>query len=325
MTISFMVRTDAHLADRAPESRCDDYLASCLMKLREIGEMATERQVDAVLDNGDFFHNKSASRNSHRMVRQVSDLHKTYPCPVYVNPGNHDFPYANIDYLHQQPLGVLFSSGVFHRMIDHTFEDDSGLKVRVVGMPYKVEFDVEEWDIERGDEDVLVVCAHTFASMKGGEFFGKEKVQSYPELAECTPDVFIFGHWHIDQGIEEVRGKTFINLGSMTRGSLTQDNLDRIPRVGYLRIDKDQDTGEVVIATEALPLTVAPASEVFDLVKHERLQQEKLDMDHFITSLMGTTQDQGQMDVRGVIQSLDTFEEDVRQAALRYLDQAKPT
>lgn len=321
MEISFIIRTDVHISDRAPASRCDDYMESCLEKLTQIRDLARERDVTAVLDNGDFFHNKSASRNSHLLVRKVADLHHTYPCPVYVNPGNHDFPYGNVDYVHQQPLGVLFSTRVFERMTDHMFEvADGGLKVRVVGFPYKVHFEVQEWDLERGDEDLLIVCAHTYATPEGNEWYGKEKVQSYSELAECSPDIFIFGHLHLDQGIQEVRGKTFFNLGSMTRGSLTEDNLERIPRVGYLSIQKDPD-GQVSYSHEAIPLKVAPASEVFDLEKHERLKEERKDIDQFLDSLERSISMSEGESIYQTISNMESFPEDVRKRTLQYLDE----
>jgi len=320
--VSFVIRTDAHVCDKAPESRVDDYLETCLDKLTQIRDLASARQATAVLDNGDFFHNKTASRNSHLMLRRVIDLHQSYPCPVYENPGNHDFPYGNVDYIHQQPLGVLFAADVFKRMTDHTFEaegdDGQTLKVRVVGFPYKVVFEVFEWDLERGDEDILIVCAHTFASPEGGQFFGKEKVQSYQELAECSPDVFIFGHWHQDQGIQEVRGKHFFNLGSMTRGSLTEDNLKRIPRIGWLEITKDAE-GSVSIQTEAVALEVKEASEVFDLERRDRVLQERKDIDAFLDSLSASVDPTKVENVREAVESLDIFEEEVRTVALNYL------
>jgi len=197
--ISFIIRTDVHINDKPPESRSDDYLETVLGKLGQVGNLARDLKVTAVLDNGDFFHNKSASKNSHHLVKKVSELHRAYPCPVYENPGNHDFPYGNVEYVEKQPLAVLFATGVFQRMDDIRFTDDDGLVVRVVGFPYKVEFTVEEFDIDRKDEDILIVAAHTFASPTGSESFGREKFLSYKELAECSPDIFIFGHYHILQ------------------------------------------------------------------------------------------------------------------------------
>lgn len=320
MSIKFTVRTDCHVHDKPPQSRVDDYLQTCLNSLRQIGEFASHKGCDAVLDNGDFFHAKAASKNSHLMVRSVIDLHReVYDCPVYCNPGNHDFPYNNIEYLDRQPLGVLFAAGVFERMYDHTFEDGD-LKVRVVGFPYKRVFTPQEFDLERGDEDVLIVCAHTFASPKGGELFGSEKALSYYDLAETSPDIQIFGHWHIDQGIQTIGGKHFMNLGSMTRGSLVQDNLTRIPRFGYIEITKD-DFGVVDIHLEAIELEVPPASEIFDLERHERLKDESQDIEKFIQSLMLQSEDD-EGDILGEISKLSNFQEEVRQVAISYLQDA---
>jgi DNA repair exonuclease SbcCD nuclease subunit len=319
--INFTVRTDCHVHDKAPQSRTDDYLQTCLASLRQIGEHAAYTKSVAVLDNGDFFHAKSASKNSHLMVRSVIDLHKEfYPCPVYCNPGNHDFPYNNIEYIDRQPLGVLFAAGIFERMYDHTFEDEDGLKVRVVGFPYKQKFTIAEFDLPRGDEDILIVCAHTFASPQGGDFFGNEVALSYYDLAECSPDMMIFGHWHIDQGIQEVNGKIFMNLGSMTRGSLVKDNLSRIPRFGYVEVTKDS-AGKVNLHTEAVELVVPPASEIFDLERHDRLQIEERDMEKFITSLKLQAQEEG-TNIVSEIETLMTYKDDVRDLALHYLSQA---
>lgn len=319
--ISFLVRTDVHISDRPPESRTDDYLETVLGKLRQIGNMARDLNVTAVLDNGDFFHHKSAAKNSHHLVKQVVEVHRAYPCPVYENPGNHDFPYGNVEYVAKQPLGVLFTTGIFRRMEDHVFEDGNGLKVRVVGFPYKMEFTPFEFDVERGDEDVLIVCAHTYASPTGTESFGREKFLSYADLAGCTPDIFVFGHLHVDQGIVQMGGKTFINLGSLTRGSLTNDNLSRIPRIGHIRVTKDPEAG-VAIHTEALEIAVRPASEVFDLAKHERIKQERKDMDAFIQTLSRSASLQDEEDVRAAIGGMGAFEADVRERALAYLERA---
>lgn len=321
--INFTVRTDCHVHDKAPQSRVDDYLETCLDKLKQIGDFARRRKCDAVLDNGDFFHAKAATKNSHEMVRRVVDLHRDfYTCPVYENPGNHDFPYNNVEYVPRQPLGVLFSAGVFIRMEDHIFEDEDGLKVRVVGFPYKSHYEVKEFDIERGDEDVLIACCHYSATPNGDMLFaGTEESLSYYDLSECSPDIFIFGHLHADQGIKEVQGTKFFNLGSMTRGSLIQDNLTRTPRFGYIEIEKDID-GVVRIDTEAVELDVVPANEVFDLERHERLQEEQRDIDQFISSLTASAEDDESEDLLDTIRALSSFQKEVRERAVRYLQEA---
>lgn len=321
--IKFTVRTDCHVHDKAPHSRVDDYLDTCIDKLQQIGIFASERGCDAVLDNGDFFHAKAATKNSHEMVRRVVDVHNDfYDCPVFENPGNHDFPYNNVDYISRQPLGVLFAARVFERMTDHTFEDDEGLKVRVVGKPYKSSYTPIEFDIERGDEDVLICCCHYSATPEGKDLFaGTEDSLSYYDLSEATPDIFIFGHLHFDQGIQDINGTKFMNLGSMTRGSLTQDNLDRTPRFGYIEITKDSQ-GIVDLSLEAIDLKVAPSESIFDLERHQRLEEEQRDIDRFISSLNASVNEDENEDLMDTIQALSEFNTEVKNKAIEYLQRA---
>ena len=63
-----------------------------------------------------------------------------------------------------------------------------------------------------------------------------------------------------DQDIQVgIGGKQFVNIGSLTRGSLSQDNLDRIPSAAVLRCT------EQGVEIEVKPLNVRPAEEVFDV------------------------------------------------------------
>jgi len=320
--IKFTVRTDCHVHDKAPQSRVDDYLTTCLDKLKQVGIFASSKGCDAVLDNGDFFHAKAATKNSHEMVRRVIDLHRQfYDCPIYENPGNHDFPYNNINYLERQPLQVLFSAGIFTQMTDHLFEDGD-LKVRVLGFPYRSDYEPKDFDVDRGDEDVLIACVHASATPKGELLFaGTEESLSYFDLSECSPDLFVFGHLHVDQGIQKVQGTTFMNLGSMTRGSLVQDNLTRIPRFGYIEIGKDVE-GIVSINTEAIEYEVEDSDNIFDLERHRRLENEKRDIDQFISSLTASAEDEDEDDIFTTIRSLSSFRGEVQSKAIKYLEDA---
>lgn len=324
--MKFVIRTDCHVHDKAPQSRVDDYLDTCITKLRQVGEFAEAEGCVAVLDNGDFFHAKAASRNSHEMVRKVIEVHReSYGgCPVYVNPGNHDFPYNNIEYLPRQPLGVLFAASVFRQMGDEMFEcPETGLKVRVVGFPFRSHYDIIDFDILRGEEDVLIACCHYSATPNGDTLFaGTEESLSYYDLSECSPDIFVFGHLHIDQGIQKVNGTTFINLGSMTRGALVQDNLTRVPRFGYVEITKDKATGAVQIHAEAVEYEVQPSGTIFDLERHERLQEEQRDIDQFVATLTTEALSEDPDDVYDTIRSLSEFQKEVREKAIHYLREA---
>src|SRR5690606_5758977 len=100
--------------------------------------------------------------------------------------GNHDIKHNNLDTLDEQPLGVLFESGTFKHLRDHTFEKD-GLKVRVVGMPYKLDRSLADLrGIVKGDEDYLVAIVHALAGQNPPahiEGYFNEPVFRYDELA----------------------------------------------------------------------------------------------------------------------------------------------
>ena len=192
-------RTDVHLSERNPRSRTDNWREAIINKLRQVGEIAREVDASAVLDGGDFFDIKSPSRNSHDLIREVAEVHQDYPCPTYANVGNHDCVYGDYTYLPQQPLGVLFSTGVFNRLYDEhevTFEKN-GVTVRVVGIPYHgTTYDMDRFkNIQKGDEDYLVCIAHVLASKKGGSMFENEDIIKYNDLTDLAPDV-----WCLDTG-----------------------------------------------------------------------------------------------------------------------------
>lgn len=314
--ITAVIRTDEHIADTPPESRTDDYLETCLDKLRQIGEIAEDVDADLVIDNGDTFHKKSARENSHMMVSRVIELHEEYPCPIYQVPGNHDFPYSNVEFVRRQPLQVLFSSGVFTRLEDETFSDGD-CSVRFVGYPYKNDYSEDELDPDEGNEDHLVACAHCYASKTGGDMFGSEPILSYEELKDNSPDGFVFGHWHKDQGIETLGDTWFMNLGSMTRGSLTEDNLERIPRVGILRVEKED--GDLNVDLDTRQLEVQPPEEIFDLDRREELQQEKEEMEDFLETLSTQTETKSTDDLENFISDLEGFGDEIKDRSMDYL------
>ena len=321
MSINLVWRTDVHLSDRAPSRRTDDWADAVFDKLGQVRDLAREVNAAAIIDGGDFFHIKSPGRNSHALVHRTADHHSTYPCPVYCTPGNHDAVYGDYSFLPQQPLGVLYSTGVFKRLYDEheaVFTRD-GVTVRVVGIPYHgTTYDMERFTrIEKGDEDILICVAHVLASHKGGTMFEGEDIIKYADLVDTAPDVYLFGHWHKNQGVEEIGGKQFVNIGSLTRGSLSQDNMDRVPAAAVLRCT------EKGVEIEVVPLSVRPAEDVFDAEGRERQVKRQVEMDSFVTAIRDALQPvkEGETLAESVTGMGDVPNE-IRERALAYLEQA---
>lgn len=319
--MNFLFRTDVHLADRGPASWKGDYQTEILSSLEQIGRMARKYKVEAVLDGGDFFHVKAATRNSHGLVVKAAELHRDYPCPTYCVEGNHDLAYNNLATVGKQPLGVLFSAGVFRVLRDEVFVKD-GLTVRVVGVPYSPNRTLDELRaIQKQDgDDYLVAVVHQLAGENppGGveDFFG-EPVFRYKDLvSEGGPDVWAFGHWHKDQGIVEVDGRRFVNQGAVSRGALVRENLERVPKVALIEFSSEG------VSTGLVPLQVAPASEVFDLERKERRDAESREIERFVERLQEDAKADPSESVEANVAALD-FAPEVRDLALEYLGRAR--
>jgi len=320
--IKLVWRSDVHLSDRAPASRKDDWTETVFNKLMQTRIVAEKLGAHGVLDGGDFFHVKSPSRNSHALLRRVAELHKTFPCPIYCTPGNHDSVYGDYNYLHQQPLGVLYASGVFRPLYDQheaVFVDpESGVKVRVIGVPYHgTQYDMSRFfNITRGDEDYLVVVAHVLASLKGGTMFEGEDIVSYNDLMGVPADAFLFGHWHKDQGAVEIGGKWFVNIGSLTRGSIAQDDLIRQPACAVLSFVKEKMSIQVV------RLRVQPSSEVFDVEGRAKAKDRATKMDSFVENIRGTLAKVAGRDLKDAVEGMEGIPEAVRERSMLYLERA---
>ncbi len=241
----FVWRTDVHFSDYTPTKRTGNWTDDVSNKLSWIGKYTQDYNIDAVIDGGDFFDIKSPTKNSHALVSKTAKIHKSYACPVYALVGNHDVKYGNIEYLEEQPLGVLFNACVFEQFGDDKeliFTKD-GIKIRIVGVPYHGTS--YNWDLIRSikklDEDYLFVACHLLASQKGGvgAMFEGEDIVPYDELIGRGVDGWFFGHWHKDQGIVEWGDTTIVNTGSLTRGALHLDDLEREPCIVEVCVDAD--------------------------------------------------------------------------------------
>lgn len=317
--VTLVWRTDLHLSDHTPRSRTDVWSDTVLRKIEAVGEIARRAGADAVLDGGDFFDIKSPSRNSHALVRRVFEAHRNYPCPVYANVGNHDCVYGDYSFLHQQPLGVLFESGLFRRLYDEheLVIEKAGRRVRVVGVPYHGNtYDMTRFEkIGRGTEHALLVCGHLLASPTETTMFAAEDVIRYDRLDAYPADMYLFGHWHRDQGIRKTPGgRTVVNIGSLTRGSLAQDDLDRIPSVAVIRITREG------IQIEKVPVPAAPAEEVFDLVARDVSRMKESSMEEFVTTLGAALETARELPLREKIASLSEVPQVVKERALAYIE-----
>lgn len=228
-------------------------------------------------------------------------------------------------------MGVLFSSDTYQRLYDEyeAYFEDGDVKVRVVGIPYHgTSYEMDRFfNIEKGDEDYLICVAHVLASERGGTMFEGEDIVKYSDLLDTAPDVYLFGHWHKDQGVktyetfhvetDKVSLKHFVNLGSLTRGSLSQDEVEREPAMGLICCTKEG------VFVETHRLKVAAPEVVFDMDGRARQVKRQVEMDSFVESIRDALAPPAEgATLSDSISGMSDVPNEIRERALSYLEKA---
>ncbi len=283
--IRFVTSSDEHLADLNPGFRKDDYRGAVLKKLEWQGELAKSVGADALLRGGDFFHIKRANQTTMATMAMVSSIHRRYSCPTYSVAGNHDMSYNDPESIPRQPIGVLFNSKIFRRLRDERFEK-GGTRVRVVGVDFTTDLDDEALRdaVRKKDGDTYTIAfVHALASHAPSEKFSSffsERVFDYRDLVfDGCPDVYVFGHYHKDQGVQEHLGVQFVNVGAVSRGALTFENLERVPKVTSITCNSQG------ISIDVHNIPCEDASVVFDLELKKQIDHQKKSLGDFISML----------------------------------------
>jgi len=300
---------DVHLADRTPASRKDDYKAETFNELRMIARVAAKQNASAVLFTGDIFHEKSAKMNSHSLVREAMSVFSSFPCPCYSIVGNHDISYNRMETLEKQPLGVLFESGALKRLTREQIGE-----FEVVGVDFDENVTYETLKPKKTDpERKLVTVCHVYAEPTERDLFG-EPIYGYDKISENTDvDVYVFGHYHHDQGIVKIGDKSFVNIGALSRGSLNKENLDRDVKIGKISITN----GKVIC--EEINLPVKSGVEIFDVEKKKSIEEKENEIEQFVSSLGKANLFESLSSLENTIKSME-LEKNVKNRVEQYLN-----
>jgi DNA repair exonuclease SbcCD nuclease subunit len=288
--IRFVTSSDEHLCEIAPGFRKDNYKNSILQKMIWQGELAKRVSADALFRIGDLFHVKASNKTTMGTVAEVARIHRAYSCPTHAVSGNHDMSYNDPGSIPRQPIGVLYRSNVFQHIQDQTFTSGS-MNVRVVGVDFTVDLDDEGLrdKVRKRDGDTYTIAlVHALAAHSPSEKFSSffsEKIFDYRDLVyEGCPDVYVFGHYHKDQGVQTHLGVQFVNVGAVSRGALTFENLDRIPKVTHITCNSQG------ISIDVHKIPCDDAKQIFDLELKKTLDTNRRDLEDFIHILRTQSQ-----------------------------------
>ncbi len=289
--IKLVWATDPHVSDIAPVSRTDNWTETILDKISQVLEICEDVGAKSSIWGGDIFNIKQPDRNSFRTVNRMLRMLKSTSCDNYSNVGNHDCKFGDYKFLPDQPLEALFAGGGFKRLYDNheAVFTGFGVKVRVVGIPYHgKKYDLERIrNIKKGSEDYLVCNALLLATDSSGTMFDKEDVLKYSDIPDLASevDVWMFGHWHKDQGIKTLsNGSQVVNVGSLSRGALSEDNIQRTPCVAILEFGSDK------VKIVKRDLKVQSSDSIFDLEKRSEEERRDNQMDDFVDRIQATLQ-----------------------------------
>lgn len=285
---------DVHLSDRAPRSRLDNYTETVFEKIQEINDFAQLMGASFIIQCGDFFHIKQPSRVSHKIVARAVSVLKNSPVPWMIVPGNHDLPNGNLEQLPRTPLGVLYASGAALLPIPDVviypdpYETDY-IQIHGTQFTYSLDKDAEHRQAyypEQKDYPPIfsLTVSHGTLVHFQGTFFGDYTNPKDLDHDRCA-DVTFNGHLHFgfDDELIEHKGRSlsFVNPGSVMRGSLDEYNREFRPKVKVLKVF---DGGRYVIETYFLQ-SAKPAEEVLDFSTKQQIAEENQRIAEYVETL----------------------------------------
>lgn len=293
---NIIVGTDPHFKDKNPLNRIDNYVESLLEKIGKIRLITEKKKSSAFILAGDVFDVKNSEKVSHGLVTNLMAEFKKFPCPVYSIVGNHDIKYDRLDTLPEQPLGVLFESGTLKRLSSLIIDD-----TEIVGVDFTPpdKTSIDSFIFNKTTAKQILITHHNL--FPGVTKFFDEAAISYEQLAnKVNASIIVNGHIHYPPDgkyIISIAGKYFVNPGSLSRGSLTRDNVERDVQVVYIDLKK--------MEPELVNLKAKPASEVFDILRREAQVEKDKQIEDFVEKLRVTVAESEGADATTIIQSLD--------------------
>lgn len=279
---------DIHAMDRPPRNASDSYLDDLIGMLIWIADYADEHEILIVVWAGDIFHHKAPAKSSHSLVLKLIAVVQYYlylGIELNIVIGNHDISNDVLATAHEkQPIGVLLRAGAKELKGWHK-------EYPIFGVPWRHDWTTsesspweafEDWRMyPRRDlaGDMIPALAVTHAPIYPPGEAEKQLFELVPtkgdhglSKAMGNQGSLYYGHIHEDHGIFEVEGVTYANMGALSRGSLTEYNINRKIKVA---IWEDGTFTEVEVPHK-------PASEVLRVAEVAEEKKEKLNLDSFL-------------------------------------------
>lgn len=291
----FLFLTDTQFRGTTPRWRTDDFPTAMERKIREVGELARQYGVTAVLHGGDMWDAPAPALSV--TARFLGVWREAFGnVPTYVVQGNHDEVGYNPQLVSRTVLGLGASLGLYRILGEEPvlFEED-GLTVQVTGTPYHYDIDKRDPVLDYVPQ---VVRADRAIHIVHGMLVREPIAPGAPytpisAIWDRTPaDLTLAGHNHFGFPLTEHEGRLFYNPGALAR--MTGDPRDRERTVQVVLIEVTRHGVDV----RDVPLrSVARADEIANaaVVEEDPEEQEReAGLRTFIESLRQLGQSPGE-------------------------------
>jgi len=279
--LRFLFFTDTHIRGTNPKSRLDDYYSALKNKFEEIINIVEKNNIDYILHGGDWFDRPDISPS---IVRDFAILVKKFNRPVYSVAGNHDIFGHNPETISRTMLGLLEGTDIIRIIEDNKpiiIEKDN-VKVQLYGHSYSYEIDekgLKESYIVKKDRacDYCINIVHGMLLPK--TFIEGIKYTIIDEILSTEADITLAGHYHSGFGVKKINERLFVNPGSLARISALKSEIERIPQVVIIDLEKELNLWVV-------PLECArPGEEVLDRAHIESAQNRAYKLNQFFQNI----------------------------------------
>lgn len=261
-----LVVGDVHLCDILPVKRTDDFFAAQFQKIKKIGEIAEERNVDIVFLLGDIF---DRARPALWLVNKATSYFSSFPCVIYSLVGNHDLQ-GSRDGVPDTALGNLFTSNTLKKL-----EGDTS----ILNIPIRAIGHTREHTLSLYAPLVpSIIFTHNLITPQVAPF----EHLLIDDVLKVAKDCFIFGGDFHDPFEKHTTDSHFINPGVLTRTSIAEKDID--PSVIYFEATPE----DLVVYHEKISLGCPKGDTIFDVLFHEKIKADELNLKQFIDSIAQT-------------------------------------
>lgn len=276
--LRFVYTTDWHLTDQPPGRRTKGYREEIMAKVEFVRDLTVKLRAVGLF-GGDMFHSKHprAQGNTFSLLARLeTTLRGFYLGYLPGTHGNHDLYMDRIDSIPHQPIGSLIASGALRDLSTGSmiFENrDGSSRVQVDSYPYTSD---DLYALDRvlnappREEGVThrIVLMHQYGNPGNNPHMHDTPTIGFNRMAECDYDFALWGHDHSRTETVTVGKCTHVRLGSLSRASLADDEVDREVAAAVLSF-KGTQVGfkEVPIPVQPLKIAFVTADREIEKVK----------------------------------------------------------